>query len=146
MRKYRFSPYLAFKHLFSIVFQNKNGPLRQIRYVRRYQCSYIYHFFFTNFHLHLQIKRFFFFFLVPSDDKLDPNEAISPSKRRLVLSTNLMQQLLQPAPPFVFSGNNAAFNCEILLYFGSRVALGDACSLRCHSDLDKSKKWVTLWN
>ncbi|KAG7559259.1 hypothetical protein ISN45_Aa05g008570 [Arabidopsis thaliana x Arabidopsis arenosa] len=72
------------------------------------------------------------------DNKVGPNEAISPSERRLVLSTHLMQQLLQPAPAFVFSGNNAALNYEIVLYFMSRLTLADSCSLKCRSDLDKS--------
>lgn len=46
--------------MLSIVFQNKNGPLRQTRYVRRYQYSYLYHFSFTNFCLHFQIKRLWY--------------------------------------------------------------------------------------
>ncbi|CAL9248083.1 unnamed protein product, partial [Arabidopsis halleri] len=76
-------------------------------------------------------------------EKVGPNEAISPSKRRLVLSTHLMQQLLQPAPAFVFSGNNAALNYEIVLYFMSRLTLADSCSLKCRSDMDKSRNRQT---
>ncbi|RID43482.1 hypothetical protein BRARA_I00342 [Brassica rapa] len=79
-----------------------------------------------------------FCWLVPSDAKIDPNEVVSPSKKRLVLSTNLMQQLLQPAPTFVFSDIKSAFNYEIMLYFESRITLADACSVTCHSDFDKS--------
>ncbi|KAG7559255.1 hypothetical protein ISN45_Aa05g008530 [Arabidopsis thaliana x Arabidopsis arenosa] len=71
-------------------------------------------------------------------EKVDTNEAISPSKRRLALSTHLMQQLLQPAPAFVFLGENAALNYEIVLYFVSRITLADSCSLKCHSNLNKS--------
>ncbi|ESQ32563.1 hypothetical protein EUTSA_v10005357mg [Eutrema salsugineum] len=71
-------------------------------------------------------------------EKVDLNEATSTSKRRLVLSTHLMQQLLQPAPAFVFSGNNAAFDYETVLYFVSRIALANACPLDSHSDLSKS--------
>ncbi|KAF8049972.1 hypothetical protein N665_2081s0011 [Sinapis alba] len=72
-------------------------------------------------------------------EKIDPNEvAISPSKKRLVFSTNLMQQLLKPAPTCVFSDINAAFNYEIMLYFESRITLADACSLTCHLDFDKT--------
>ncbi|EOA25973.1 hypothetical protein CARUB_v10019362mg [Capsella rubella] len=73
-------------------------------------------------------------------EKCDPNEVISPSKRRLVVSTHLMQQLLQPAPAFVFSidNNAAAFNYEIVLYFVSRITLADSCSLKCRSHLEKS--------
>ncbi|CAH8384978.1 unnamed protein product [Eruca vesicaria subsp. sativa] len=62
-------------------------------------------------------------------EKMDPNEVVSPSKKRLVLSTNLMQQLLRPAPTFVFSDINAPFNYETMLYFESRITLADACSL-----------------
>ncbi|EFH53442.1 hypothetical protein ARALYDRAFT_484707 [Arabidopsis lyrata subsp. lyrata] len=76
-------------------------------------------------------------------EKVDTNEAISPSKRRLVLSTQLMQQLLQPAPAFVFLGDNAALNYEIVLYFVSRITLADSCSLKCRSDLDKSINRLT---
>ncbi|XP_048625594.1 uncharacterized protein LOC106400053 isoform X3 [Brassica napus] len=87
-------------------------------------------------------KEFFFCccWLVPSDAKIDPNEVVSSSKKRLVFSTNLMQQLLQPAPTFVFSDIKSAFNYEIMLYFESRITLADACSLTCHSDFDKSTK------
>lgn len=85
-----------------------------------------------------------FCWLVPSDAKIDPNEVVSPSKKRLVLSTNLMQQLLQPAPTFVFSDIKSAFNYEIMLYFESRITLADACSVTCHSDFDKSTKWVLV--
>ncbi|CAA7051845.1 unnamed protein product [Microthlaspi erraticum] len=71
-------------------------------------------------------------------EKVDTNEAMTPSKRRLLLSTNLMQQLFKPAPAFVFSGNNAAYNYETVLYFVSRIALANACSLQCLSDFSKS--------
>ncbi|KAG7627041.1 hypothetical protein AtNW77_Chr3g0190741 [Arabidopsis thaliana] len=71
-------------------------------------------------------------------EKVDTNEAISPSKRRLLSSTHLMQQLLQPAPTFVFLGDNAALNYEIVLYYVSRINLANSCSLKCRSDLDKS--------
>ncbi|KAL9293199.1 hypothetical protein AtEden1_Chr3g0190441 [Arabidopsis thaliana] len=76
--------------------------------------------------------------LLPPDDKVDTNEAISPSKRRLVLSTHLLQQLLQPPPTFVFLGDNAALNYEIVLYYVSRINLANSCSLKCRSDFDKS--------
>ncbi|CAH2044927.1 unnamed protein product [Thlaspi arvense] len=80
-------------------------------------------------------------------EKVDPSdEAISPSKRRLVLSTHLMQQLLQPAPAFVFSGNKAAFNYETVLHFVSRFSLANACSLdQSHSDLNKSRTNCQTW-
>ncbi|KAK8325253.1 hypothetical protein V6Z12_A11G039500 [Gossypium hirsutum] len=49
------------------------------------------------------------------------------SKRRLVLTTRLMQQLLR-APPRVVLSADASKNYETLTYFVSRSVLGDACS------------------
>ncbi|XP_052479007.1 uncharacterized protein LOC105802076 isoform X3 [Gossypium raimondii] len=49
------------------------------------------------------------------------------SKRRLVLTTQLMQQLLR-APPRVVLSADASKNYETLTYFVSRSVLGDACS------------------
>ncbi|XWS37285.1 hypothetical protein CRYUN_Cryun19dG0030100 [Craigia yunnanensis] len=49
------------------------------------------------------------------------------SKRRLILTTQLMQQLLR-APPRVVLSADASKNYETLAYFVSRSVLGDACS------------------
>ncbi|KAK8978123.1 hypothetical protein V6N11_062919 [Hibiscus sabdariffa] len=49
------------------------------------------------------------------------------SKRRLVLTTQIMQQLLH-APPRVFLSADAIKNYECLTYFVTRSVLGDACS------------------
>ncbi|CAN8299987.1 unnamed protein product [Cochlearia groenlandica] len=50
------------------------------------------------------------------------------SKRRLVLTTHLMQQLFDPPPSFVlFSA--ASLSYHKLLFFVGRVTIGDACSL-----------------
>ncbi|KAK8692978.1 hypothetical protein V6N13_070578 [Hibiscus sabdariffa] len=49
------------------------------------------------------------------------------SKRRLVLTTQIMQQLLY-APPRVFLSADAMKNYESLTYFVTRSVLGDACS------------------
>ncbi|KAL9830557.1 hypothetical protein AtNW77_Chr3g0190671 [Arabidopsis thaliana] len=55
------------------------------------------------------------------------------------LATNtLSEKLLQPAPKYVFLGDNAALNYEMVLYFVSRINLANSCSLKCRSDLDKS--------
>lgn len=54
------------------------------------------------------------------------------SKRRLVLTTHLMQQLLPPAPVDVICAD-ASCSYEILAYHVSRRALGDACSMACQS-------------
>ncbi|KAM7268881.1 hypothetical protein ACFE04_011047 [Oxalis oulophora] len=52
---------------------------------------------------------------------------LARSKRRIVLTTGLMQLLLNPSPAFI--STNATSNCESLSYFVSRLVLGDACSL-----------------
>ncbi|GMJ04932.1 hypothetical protein like AT5G07980 [Hibiscus trionum] len=49
------------------------------------------------------------------------------SKRRLVSTTQLMQQLLR-APPRIVLSADASKNYETLAYFISRSVLGDACS------------------
>ncbi|XP_039005397.1 uncharacterized protein LOC120132775 isoform X1 [Hibiscus syriacus] len=50
------------------------------------------------------------------------------SKRRLVSTTQLMQQLLH-APPRVVLSADACKNYETLVYFVARSVLGDACSM-----------------
>ncbi|KAI3454735.1 hypothetical protein Pfo_011398 [Paulownia fortunei] len=58
------------------------------------------------------------------------------SKRRLILTTHLMQQLLRPAPAAILSAD-ASTSYEIVAYAVSRIALGDACStVSCSSNLD----------
>ncbi|GLU12471.1 hypothetical protein SLE2022_291490 [Rubroshorea leprosula] len=57
------------------------------------------------------------------------------SKRRLVLTTQLMQQLLHNAPRVVLSAD-ASKNYESLAYFVARSALGDACSTTSISACD----------
>ncbi|OMO51630.1 hypothetical protein COLO4_37591 [Corchorus olitorius] len=49
------------------------------------------------------------------------------SKRRLILTTQLMQQLLRAPPRFVLS-LDASKNYETVAYFVARSVLGDACS------------------
>ncbi|XVF08949.1 hypothetical protein REPUB_Repub07fG0048700 [Reevesia pubescens] len=49
------------------------------------------------------------------------------SKRRLVLTTQLMQQVLH-APPRVVLSADASKNYETVAYFAARSVLGDACS------------------
>ncbi|KAE8668015.1 Detected protein of unknown function [Hibiscus syriacus] len=49
------------------------------------------------------------------------------SRRRLILTGQLMQQLLR-APPRVFLSAGASKNYEALVYFVARSVLGDACS------------------
>ncbi|KAK2989851.1 hypothetical protein RJ640_025510 [Escallonia rubra] len=52
-------------------------------------------------------------------------------KKRLILTTQLMQQVLRPAPATFLSGS-ASSNCESVAYISARLALGDACSLTCN--------------
>ncbi|XWS32958.1 hypothetical protein CRYUN_Cryun22dG0035600 [Craigia yunnanensis] len=52
------------------------------------------------------------------------------SKRRLVLTTQLMQLLLHPVPALILRAD-ATSNYDSVSYIVSRVALGDACSLSC---------------
>lgn len=49
------------------------------------------------------------------------------SKRRLVLTTQLMQQLLNPPPAAVLSAD-AKSHHESVIYSVARLVLGDACS------------------
>ena len=48
-------------------------------------------------------------------------------KRRLILTKQLMQQLLRP-PPAAFLSADASSHYESVAYFVARSALGDACS------------------
>ena len=49
------------------------------------------------------------------------------SKGRLILTTQLMQQLLR-APPRVVLSADASKNYETVVYFVARSVLGDTCS------------------
>ncbi|XP_076905139.1 uncharacterized protein LOC143560807 [Bidens hawaiensis] len=71
-------------------------------------------------------------------------EDVPRTKRRIILSTQLMQQLFPP-PPFTLLSTDAASNYESVAFYASRLALGDACNLvSCvsHSEptLDKSRE------
>ncbi|EOY03650.1 Heat shock protein DDB_G0288861, putative isoform 2 [Theobroma cacao] len=63
-------------------------------------------------------------------ETLDDVHPILRSKRRLVLTTQLMQLLLNPAPASILRAD-ATSNYDSVSYFISRVALGDTCSLCC---------------
>lgn len=58
------------------------------------------------------------------DDALPMPQA----KKRLVLTTQLMQQVFRPAPAVILSAD-ACSNSESMVYFIARLALGDACSM-----------------
>lgn len=49
-------------------------------------------------------------------------------KRRLILTAQLLQQLICPAPAPVFTAN-AALHYDSVICFVARFSLGDACSL-----------------
>ncbi|KAJ4960749.1 hypothetical protein NE237_020659 [Protea cynaroides] len=49
-------------------------------------------------------------------------------RRRLILTTQLMQQLFRPSPASILSAE-ATSNYESVIYFVAKLALGDACSL-----------------
>ncbi|XWS30174.1 hypothetical protein CRYUN_Cryun24cG0095000 [Craigia yunnanensis] len=67
------------------------------------------------------------------EDEVEILEDVHPmhrSKRRLVLTTQLMQLLLHPAPTSILR-EDATSNYDSVSYFVSRVTLGDACSVSC---------------
>ncbi|XP_024979195.1 uncharacterized protein LOC112516407 isoform X1 [Cynara cardunculus var. scolymus] len=53
-------------------------------------------------------------------------------KRRLILTTQLMQLLFRPAPTMAPS-EDATAHSDTVTYYAARLALGDACSLADHS-------------
>ncbi|XP_015883312.3 uncharacterized protein LOC107419093 [Ziziphus jujuba] len=63
------------------------------------------------------------------EDEAEMNEDAPPilrSKRRLIFTTQLMQQLFH-APPAVLLSVDASSQYESVAYFAARLALGDAC-------------------
>ncbi|GLU10963.1 hypothetical protein SLE2022_277370 [Rubroshorea leprosula] len=65
------------------------------------------------------------------EDEVEMLEDIHPmfrSKRRLILTTQLMQLLFNPAPWSILS-TDATSHYDSVSYIASRLALGDACSL-----------------
>ncbi|KAG6410254.1 hypothetical protein SASPL_128307 [Salvia splendens] len=72
-------------------------------------------------------------------DLIEDGPPLLRSKRRLILTTQLMQQLFCPPPATVLSAD-AISEYESLAYAVSRVALGDACSaLSTSSNLDSPR-------
>ncbi|WCJ25597.1 dentin sialophosphoprotein-related [Euphorbia peplus] len=70
------------------------------------------------------------------EDEIALIEDVQPirrSKRRLVLTTQLVQQLFHPAPASILSADATA-NYGIISYFISRLSLGDTCSF-AHSSV-----------
>lgn len=50
------------------------------------------------------------------------------AKRRLTKTTQIMQQIIRPAPAVIVSAD-AFSNCDSVVYFVARLALGDACNM-----------------
>jgi hypothetical protein len=59
---------------------------------------------------------------------IEDGQSMLRSKRRLILTTQLMQQLLCPVPVSILSAN-AASHYDTLAYFVAKLSLGDACCL-----------------
>lgn len=69
--------------------------------------------------------------LVQVEDEIDNNEDLLPMirpKRRLLLTTQLMQQVFRPPSAAVLS-LDASSNYEVIMYSLARSVLGDACNL-----------------
>ncbi|KAL9255726.1 hypothetical protein AKJ16_DCAP05136 [Drosera capensis] len=67
------------------------------------------------------------------EDELDMSGdmmLVNRSRRRLIHTTQLMQQLLRPPPAGIMS-LDASSNYETVAYFVARLALGGACSMAC---------------
>ncbi|KAG8659616.1 uncharacterized protein LOC110610133 isoform X3 [Manihot esculenta] len=61
-------------------------------------------------------------------EMIDDLQPMHRSKRRLILTTQLLQQLFHPAPSSILSLDSAS-SYDIISYFISRLSLGDVCSL-----------------
>ncbi|XP_010259566.1 PREDICTED: uncharacterized protein LOC104598940 isoform X2 [Nelumbo nucifera] len=61
-------------------------------------------------------------------EMMEDGQTVVRPRRRLILTTQLMQQLLRPAPAAMLSAD-ATSNYENVTYYVARLALGDACSL-----------------
>ncbi|VFQ80829.1 unnamed protein product [Cuscuta campestris] len=61
---------------------------------------------------------------------LQDSALIHRPKRRLTKTTQLMQQLFPPSPTVIISAD-AFSNCDSVVYFVARLALGDACNMTC---------------
>ncbi|XP_059645136.1 uncharacterized protein LOC132286767 isoform X2 [Cornus florida] len=91
------------------------------------------------------------------EDEAKMTEAVQPmlrSKKRLILTTQLMQQMFRPIPATILSAE-AALNYDTVAYFTARLALGDACCLvSCsrsdshlssnHTVIISQKLWETI--
>ena len=58
---------------------------------------------------------------------IEDGPSLARSRRRLMLTTQLMQQILPPVPRYLSA--DAAISYESLIYLMARVIVGDACSM-----------------
>ncbi|XP_057973995.1 uncharacterized protein LOC131161937 isoform X2 [Malania oleifera] len=63
-------------------------------------------------------------------------------KRRLKMTTQLMQQLLRPPPAAILSAD-ATSDHDCVAYYVAKLALGDACGLNCCIKSDSSSTMMT---
>ncbi|KAK1317357.1 hypothetical protein QJS10_CPA05g00933 [Acorus calamus] len=68
-------------------------------------------------------------------DVIEDGSLMSRSRRRLILTTQLMQQIL-PSLPAAILRADAVKEYENVIYSAAKLALGDACSLISHSRSD----------
>ncbi|GFZ17023.1 dentin sialophosphoprotein-like protein [Actinidia rufa] len=65
--------------------------------------------------------------VVDDDEMIEDRQPVLRPKRRLILTTQSMQQLFRPPRPVVISADSSS-SCETAAYLVARLALGDACS------------------
>ncbi|CAK9147978.1 unnamed protein product [Ilex paraguariensis] len=70
-------------------------------------------------------------------EMIEDGQPLVKPKRRLILTTQLMQQLIRPPPAAILSAD-ASSNHESVAYFVARLALGDACNLIFSSRSDSN--------
>ncbi|XP_068302599.1 uncharacterized protein [Pyrus communis] len=63
-------------------------------------------------------------------EMIEDGRPILRSKRRLIFTTQFLQQLLSPAPASILSAD-AALYYDSVTYFVAKLSLGDACTLTC---------------
>ncbi|TQD95268.1 hypothetical protein C1H46_019060 [Malus baccata] len=68
-------------------------------------------------------------------EMIEDGRPILRSKRRLIFTTQFLQQLLGPAPASILSAD-AALYYDSVTYFVAKLSLGDACTLTCSSSTD----------
>jgi len=92
----------------------------------------------STLHLLLVGRVLIISFICQVEDEADANEdvlRINRPKRRLILTTQLMQQVFRSPSPAALS-LIASSNYETIVYSLARLTLGDACGLVCCSESD----------